>query len=51
MVKMENDLRKEMEEKLAKKFGPNAKQAAVSKAMQDVIEGKTSKAAKKIEEK
>jgi hypothetical protein len=42
-------MRKQMEEKLSRQFGPNPSQAAVGKAIKDFNEGKTSKAAEKID--
>ena len=50
-VKLEDDYRKQMNEKISEAFGPNPRQAAVGKAIQDFNAGKTSKAAEKIDDK
>jgi hypothetical protein len=51
MVKLEEDYRKQMNDKISDSFGPNPQQAAVGKAIQDFKAGKTSKAAGKIDDK
>jgi len=49
MITLEDNVRKEMHDQLAKQFGPNPKQVAVGEAIKDFNEGRTSQAASKVE--
>ena len=51
MVNLENQMRKQLNDKISESFGPNPRQAAVGKAIKDFYDNKTSKAAEKIDQK